>query len=365
VFVSRTRASQSETGEHLADDALRHERGDVRRPDSRRDHLDDVGRRQVDARGDLAHGPEEIDGRHSARLRRSRPRRERRVEHVDVDGQVDGPLPDVRERALDHLADPELPDVVHEERRNPAFALPPEFGRPGPVAAEADLRVARAGDRTGLDEPEHRRPVRALDAEHLAARVGVRVEVDQPERPAARRDRRGAGLGDRMVAAERQRDDACVDDLADQPRDRRVRMRRVGGQHRRVAVVDDAQLRERVDARFEVRAGRARRGADRARREPRPRAVGHEIVHRRADDRDVDALEVRGLLRDRRTAEGEKARVVGLVRQRPPAGERVDRHARSPPTIVAVTSRSAAPTAAASSGSRPSTQPVSTSSSAP
>ena len=148
-------------------------------------------------------------------------------------------------------------------------------------------------------------------------------------------------------------------------RDRRVRVRRVGGQHGRVAVVDDAELGERVDTRLEMRAGRARRGADRARREPRARAVRDEVVHRRPDDRDVDSVEVRRLLRDRRPAEGEEAGVVGLVRQRPPAGERVDRHARNPPTIVAVTSRSAALIAAASSGSWPSTQPVRTSSSAP
>ncbi len=66
----------------------------------------------------------------------------------------------------------------------PVLALPRELGRPGPVAAQPDLRVTRAVDRARLDETEHRRAVRALDAEHLAAGVGVRVEVDQPDRPA-------------------------------------------------------------------------------------------------------------------------------------------------------------------------------------
>jgi len=239
MFVSR-RSGDRKPGQQLAHHPLRDERGDVCRANRGRDHLDHVGTHQLDARGDLAHRPQEVDRGHAARLRCARARRERGIEHVDVDGHVDRPLPDVRERALDHLADPEVTDVVHEERRDPALALPLELGRPGPVPAQADLRVPRACHRAGLDEAEHRRPVRALDAEHLAARVGVRVEVDQADRTAASRDRRRAGLGDRVVAAERDRDGAGSDDLADQIRDRSVRMRRVGGQHGCVAVVDDA-----------------------------------------------------------------------------------------------------------------------------
>ena len=64
----------------------------------------------------------------------------------------------------------------------------------------------------------------------------------------------------------------AASDLADGRLDRRVRARRVGGQHRRVAEVDDPQLLERVDLGLEVRAGRAARGADRPRREARARA---------------------------------------------------------------------------------------------
>ena len=78
----------------------------------------------------------------------------------------------------------------------------------------------------------------------------------------------------------------------------------------------------------------------------------------------VDASEMSGLLSDRRAAEREEAGVVGFVGERPPAPLRVD-HVQSPPTKVLVISSSAAVTAPASSGSWPSTQPVSTSSSAP
>ena len=68
---------------------------------------------------------------------------------------------------------------------------------------------------------------------------------------------------------------------------------------------------------------------DRPRREPRARTVGDEVVGRRSDDRDVDAGEVRRLLRERRAAEGEEAGVVGLVGERTPALLRVDHDQRA------------------------------------
>ncbi len=163
------------------------------------------------------------------------------------------------------------------------------------------------------------------------------------------------------------RQSTCVDDLADDSLDRGLRRARIGRYDRRVAVVDDAQRGERVDACFEVRAGRARGAPDRARREARAGPVGDEVVGRRADDRDVDARELLRLLRERQAR-----RTTGSLRS--PAcraaaasvsGGRACQRARSPPTTVPITSRSAAATAAASSGSCPSTQPVSTSSSAP
>ena len=74
------------------------------------------------------------------------------------------------------------------------------------------------------------------------------------------------------------------------------------GDRRGVAEVDDPQLGEGVDLDLEVRAGRPARGADRARGQPRPRTVGHQVVHRGADDRDVEALRLRRVLRVRRAA---------------------------------------------------------------
>ena len=168
----------------------------------------------------------------------------------------------------------------------PCSRLPGELRLAGPVAAQADLHVARRVDVPGLDEPEHRRPVRELDAEDLAAGVGVRVEVDEADRPVARGDRADVRLGDRVVAAEhdrqqrRRRTTWPTSSL-----DRRVRARRVGGQHGRVAEVDDPQLLEGVDLRLEVRPGRAaRRRGSRAARSGRPggRRRGRRSARRRS-----------------------------------------------------------------------------------
>ena len=166
--------------------------------------------------------------------------------------------------------------------------------------------------------------MRALDAEDLAAGVGVRVEVDEADGAAPGGDGADVRLGDRVVAAEHDRQQAGVDHLADELLDRRVGARRVGGQDGRVAEVDDLQLLEGVDLRLEVRPGRARGGADRARPEAGAGPVGDEVVRRRADDRDVEPGQLGGILRVRRAAVGEQAGVVGLLAVLPPALERVD-----------------------------------------
>ena len=118
--------------------------------------------------------------------------------------------------------------------------------------------------------------------------------------------------------------DAGREHLADRRLDRGVRGHRVGRDHGRVAEVDDPQLGERVDPDLEVRAGRRARPADRARREARAGAVGDEVVHRRADDRDVEALELRGVLGVGRAGEREQAAVVGLLAVLRPALLRID-----------------------------------------
>ena len=139
-------------------------------------------------------GPEQIGARHSARLGRAGAGRERRIEHVDVDREERGHVAHDRDRLLDDGADAHVSDVVHEEARDPVLGLPGELVLARPVAAQADLDVARAVDVPVAHEPVHRRPVRDLDAEDLLAGVRVRVEVDERDRPVlrARRPSRSA-----------------------------------------------------------------------------------------------------------------------------------------------------------------------------
>ena len=113
----------------------------------------------------------------------------------------------------------------------------------------------------------------ALNAEDLRSGVGVGVEVDESDRPARCGDGTDIGLGDRVVAAEHDRDRAGRDDLPHRVGDRGMARRRVRGQNGGVTEVDDSKCRERVDAGDEVASrGRARR-ADRARCKARPGAI--------------------------------------------------------------------------------------------
>ena len=163
------------------------------------------------------------------------------------------------------------------------------------------------------------------------ARVRMRVEVDEPDRAVPRRAGADVRLGDRVVAAEHDRDRAGREHLADRRLDRRVRPRRVGGEHRRVAEVDHraAPRMRRSSPRDAAPGGqlaaRIARGPNRV-----PGPVGDEIVRRRADDRDVHPLELGRILGVRHAAECEQAREVGLLAVLAPALERIDHGAILP-----------------------------------
>ena len=124
----------------------------------------------------------------------------------------------------------------------PWRALPGELLLARPVAAQADLHVARRVDVAGLDEPVHRGAVRALDAEHLAPGVGVRVEVHEPDRARGPpRIARMSGSAIEWSPPSTIGTAPAASTVADRVLDRLVRAHRVGGQDRRVAEVDHAQ----------------------------------------------------------------------------------------------------------------------------
>ena len=99
----------------------------------------------------------------------------------------------------------------------------------------------------------------------------------------------GGRPGDRVVAAEDDRDGAGLGDLAHLAVDQRVRALDPGGDDVGVAGIDDIEDLERLDVELERvdRARRVLRLADRARPESRTGAVADRVVERRADDRDV------------------------------------------------------------------------------
>ena len=176
---------KSETREQLADDALADERSDVRRADRRRDHLDEVRADELEPRRGLAHRPEEVDRRHPSRLGRAGAGANAGSSTSMSTVTKTGPPPTTASASWITSRMPRSRTSCMKKLEIPV-PLPRELLLGRPVAAQPDLRVARGVDVAGFDEAEHRRAVGALDAEHLGARVRVRVEVeDQRGRRAA------------------------------------------------------------------------------------------------------------------------------------------------------------------------------------
>ena len=215
---------------------------------------------------------------------------------VDVHGEEHRPVGDCCDRSLDDLADPHIAHVVHEVRGDAVLPLPGELLFSRPVAAQPDLDVSACVDMAVADEPVHGRAVGVLHAEDLGAGVRVRVEVDEPDRAVVRGDRAHVRFGNRMVASQNDGDRASGDGLSDRALDLRVCPLRIGRDDCGVAEVDDPELCEGVDLRFEMRPGRTAGCPDRARAETRSGPIGDEVVRRRADHRNVDTGELGDVL---------------------------------------------------------------------
>ena len=226
-------------------------------------------------------------------------------------------------RRLDHLleahVEPALVELVGRPPAEADLAHPGELGRLGPEAAQADLKEPIAADRAAIDDEPHGRAVRALDAGEVGRGIGVRVEVDDADRAGTVvvGDRRHVRVGDRVVAAEHDRDGSGRADLRDPPADRVVAARRVTRNRLGVAVVDDLQDREGIDAEQHVRP-RGRQAASLVSLADRPGPVAaagtvrDRLVHRRAEDRNVDPGELAGVEHERELREGRDPREAGL-----------------------------------------------------
>src|SRR4029077_3299208 len=91
-------------------------------------------------------------------------------------------------------------DLDHRVPAEPLLPHPGERLAVRPVAAEPDLYEVPAGDPTLLDQPSHRLAVGVEVPPLVGARVGVRIEMDDPDGagPRVMRHRGRARIRDRM-----------------------------------------------------------------------------------------------------------------------------------------------------------------------
>ncbi len=148
--------------------------------------------------------------------------------------------------------------------------------------------------------------------------------MDEAHRPVLRGAGADVRFGDRVIAAEDDRDRACREHLAHRLLDRRMRPGCVAWKHGGVAEVDDAQDGKGVKAGLQMRAGLDAGAPNRAWPESCPWMIRDEVVHRRAENRRVNVRELRWVFGVGQSREGEQAGVVGLLSDRRPARHGID-----------------------------------------
>ena len=138
------------------------------------------------------------------------------IEHVDVDREEHRAVADdLRPSRSTTASMPRSRTSCMKNDVIPCSRLPRELRLARPVAAQPDLHVALRVDDAVPHEPVHRRAVRDLDAEHLRARVGVRVEVDEADGTVRRAHARTSGSAIEWSPPRTIGSSAGVDDLAD------------------------------------------------------------------------------------------------------------------------------------------------------
>src|SRR2546428_457371 len=129
------------------------------------------------------------------------------------------------QKAAEPLAHPGDPLLLHRldtDHLDPVLLVEGEVVGAVEGAADAHLDHAARVHEPLLDGPTERRPVEELGAEVLVPRVRVGVEVDEPDRPVAARERSQDRQRHRVIAADRDGHRAVGEDLAPGPLVRRV-----------------------------------------------------------------------------------------------------------------------------------------------
>ncbi len=211
----------------------------------------------------------------------------------------------------------------------PAHALLPhplEHRGLGPVAAQAYLEEAVTAGGAGFDQPPHRRAVAVEQAEVVLARVGVGIEVDDPDPAESHHigETADVGVGDGVVASEDQRECTRVLHVPHgltEPPDAQLD---IAGHHPGVAGIDDAQFGERIDAQGEAGPVRDVRdvvgGPDGVGAEAGAGAVGRAAIEGSADDDHIGAG-IRARIAERRPVAADKADVRSELGRSWPAGK--------------------------------------------
>ena len=217
--------------------------------------------------------------RQPACLRRTRAGGVGRVEHVDVDADVDRPVAQPRAHPLDDVVDRGADEVTAVDRREAEPLRLVEVQARVERAAEPDVHRVLGVDQPLLGGAAERRPVRVRRTEVGVPRVEVGVEVQHRDRAVPLVLHPKQRQGDRVVPAERQQrprragqlPGGCLD-LLDRLGDRE----RV---HAGVTGVGDLCPQEGLHLlRRVVGAEQPRRLADVARPEPRTWPVGDPAV---------------------------------------------------------------------------------------
>src|SRR5215216_3935971 len=274
---------------------VRHVRGQESRDLGRivgRVHLHDVAADEIQPR-QPPHELLRLAAREAPDLRRPGAGRECGVHEVHVEGYVGSGVSDPLVDTVDDLGYPEFPDRVGRDEV--------EAQLPGvvPVAHIVDRTPHPDLDRTLrqeeplLDGAPEGRPVRVLLAEVGVPGVWVAVELHEGQRSV----HGGCGpqlrQGDRVVAAEHYRDDACAVYGLESFRYPPVALLDVAGDDGDVAVVyDREEVEDRDILRRVVGPEQVRDAADALRPEARPDAEGRRRIKGNSDNRSVAIVEV-------------------------------------------------------------------------
>ncbi len=229
----------------------------------------------------------------AAAFRRPGAGRVDRIEPVDVEADIGGPVADDGARLLDDRLGPLVVEFLHVDDAHAAvMAEAPDIDIVD-AAADTDLDRPLGIEQPLLHRPPERRAVMEFRAEIIVAGVAMGIEMDHADR-AVLGDGAEDRQGDRMVAARRDRHDPGGVDRREDGFDlamRALELERFFDPG--IAEIGDPAQRIGIDAGRLVDAPhQARLVADLARPVAGAGAVGHAAVERHADQPDIDPGEV-------------------------------------------------------------------------